>query len=267
MSNAPDEDANASPVARSFSLRGLNALVIGGSSGIGLAIAEGFLDQGARVALAGRTREKLDAALRRLQQESAFVRGYAADVSVDRELDFLLNSVLAEFGQIDILVPAQGITTLKPAEEFTAADYDLVMTTNMRSVFFACTKVGRLMLARKHGSIVTIGSMAAHRGWPRSAVYSVSKHGVIGLTKTLAAEWADRGVRVNAISPGFFPTELTKAALSSERRERALRRTPMGRFGDLDELVGAAVFLASPASRFVTGTIINVDGGYLAGGI
>ena len=179
----------------------------------------------------------------------------------------LLNSVLAEFGQIDILVPAQGITALKPAEEFTAADYDSIMTTNMRSVFFACTKVGRLMLARKHGSIVNIGSMAAHRGWPRSAIYSVSKHGVIGLTKTLAAEWADRGVRVNAISPGFFPTELTKAALSSERRERALRRTPMGRFGDLDELVGAAVFLASPASRFVTGTVINVDGGYLAGGI
>ena len=267
MANAPDEDTNASPVARSFSLRGLNALVIGGSSGIGLAIAEGFLHQGARVALAGRTREKMDAALRRLQHESAFVRGYTADVSVDRELDILLISVLAEFGQVDILVPAQGITTLKPAEEFTAADYNSIMTTNMRSVFFACTKVGRLMLARKHGSIVNIGSMAAHRGWPRSAIYSVSKHGVIGLTKTLAAEWADRGVRVNAISPGFFPTELTKAALSSERRERALRRTPMGRFGDLDELVGAAVFLASPASRFVTGTVINVDGGYLAGGI
>ena len=149
MANAPDEDTNASPVARSFSLRGLNALVIGGSSGIGLAIAEGFLGQGARVALAGRTREKIDAALRRLQRESAFVRGYTADVSVDRELDTLLNSVLAEFGQIDILVPAQGITALKPAEEFTAADYDSIMTTNMRSVFFACTKVGRLMLARK----------------------------------------------------------------------------------------------------------------------
>ena len=267
MPKAPDEDANASPVAPSFSLRGLNALVIGGSSGIGLAIAEGFLGHGARVALAGRTREKIDAALRRLQHESAFVRGYTADVSVDRELDTLLNSVLTEFSHIDILVPAQGITTLKPAEEFTAADYDSIMTINIRSVFFACTKVGRLMLTRKQGSIINIGSMAAHRGWPRSAIYSVSKHGVVGLTKSLAAEWADRGVRVNAISPGFFPTELTKAALSPERRERALRRTPMGRFGDLDELVGAAVFLASPASKFITGTVINIDGGYLAGGI
>jgi NAD(P)-dependent dehydrogenase (short-subunit alcohol dehydrogenase family) len=156
---------------------------------------------------------------------------------------------------------------LKPAEEFSAADYDSVMATNMRSVFFACTKVGRLMLARRHGSIITIGSMAAHRGWPRAAVYAVSKHGIIGLTKTLAVEWAERGVRVNAISPGFFPTELTKAALSPERRDRALRRTPMARFGELDELVGAAVFLASPAAKFITGTVINVDGGYLAGGI
>jgi NAD(P)-dependent dehydrogenase (short-subunit alcohol dehydrogenase family) len=267
MADARDKDASASQVAQSFSLRGLNALVIGGSSGIGLAIAEGFSQQGARVALAGRSREKIDAALKRLQREGAFVRGYTVDAAVDRELDTLLDSVLADFGQIDVLVPAQGITTLKPAEEFTAADYDSVMTTNVRSVFFTCTKVGRLMLARKQGSIVNIGSMAAHRGWPRSTIYSISKHGIIGLTKSLAAEWADRGVRVNAISPGFFPTELTKAALSAERRERAIRRTPMGRFGDVEELVGAAVFLASPASRFVTGTIINVDGGYLAGGI
>jgi NAD(P)-dependent dehydrogenase (short-subunit alcohol dehydrogenase family) len=267
MHDPPDKTANLTQVGRSFSLHGLNALVIGGSSGIGLAIAEGFRSQGARVAVAGRTREKIDSAVRRLQHEGAFVRGYAADASIDRELDALLRSVLDDFGQIDILVPAQGITKLKPAEEFSAADYDAIMTTNMRSVFFACSKVGRLMLVQKRGSIINIGSMAAHRGWPRSAVYAASKHGVIGLTKTLAAEWADRGVRVNAISPGFFPTELTKAALSPERRDRALLRTPMGRFGELDELVGAAVFLASPAARFITGTVINVDGGYLAGGI
>jgi NAD(P)-dependent dehydrogenase (short-subunit alcohol dehydrogenase family) len=266
MPSAPRE-ADASPIGQSFSLHGSNALVIGGSSGIGFAIADGFVRHGARVAIAGRTREKMDAALKRLQRKSTFVRGYTADVSIDRELDTLLTSVLAEFGQIDILVPAQGITKLRPAEEFEAADYDAIMSINTRSVFFACTKVGHTMLARKHGSIINIGSMAAHRGWPQSAVYSVSKHGVIGLTKTLAAEWADRGVRVNAISPGFFPTELTKAALSQERRDRALRRSPMARFGELEELVGAAVFLASPAAKFVTGAVINVDGGYLASGI
>jgi NAD(P)-dependent dehydrogenase (short-subunit alcohol dehydrogenase family) len=269
MSDALDEaghDANASQ-ALSFSLHGLKALVIGGSSGIGLAIAQGFRGQGAHVAVVGRTREKIDAAVKSLQGNGAFVRGYASDVSIDRELDALIELVLADFGQIDILVPAQGTTRLKPAEEFDAADYDNIMITNMRSVFFACTKVGRHMLDRKHGSIINIGSMAAHRGWPRAAVYAVSKHGVIGLTKTLAAEWANRGVRVNAISPGFFATELTKNAMTPERRDRAIRRTPMGRFGGLDELVGAAVFLASPASKFVTGTVINVDGGYLAGGI
>jgi NAD(P)-dependent dehydrogenase (short-subunit alcohol dehydrogenase family) len=258
---------DASQAGRTFSLHGLNALVIGGSSGIGLAIAAGFASHGARVAIAGRTRAKLDGALTHVQRDRAFVRGYAADVSVDRDLDGLLDAVLADFGHIDILVPAQGVTKLKPAEEFTAADYDSIMRTNTRSVFFTCTKVGRTMLERRQGSIINIGSMAAHRGWPRSAIYSVSKHGVIGLTKTLAAEWADRGVRVNAISPGFFPTELTKAALSAERRDRAIRRTPMGRFGEVEELVGAAIFLASPAARFVTGTVINVDGGYLAGGI
>jgi NAD(P)-dependent dehydrogenase (short-subunit alcohol dehydrogenase family) len=250
-----------------FSLDGLCALVIGGSSGIGLAIAEAFRAAGARVGIAGRNRDKIDAALKRLQGDGASVRGYAADVSIDRELDALIKSVVSELGPIDILVPAQGITLLRPAEEFTANDFDSIMGTNIRSVFFSCTKVGKLMLERGRGSIINIGSMAAHRGWPQSAVYSVSKHGVIGLTKTLAAEWAARGVRVNAISPGFFPTELTKAALNPERRDRALTRSPMRRFGELEELVGAAVFLASPAARFVTGTVINVDGGYLASGI
>jgi NAD(P)-dependent dehydrogenase (short-subunit alcohol dehydrogenase family) len=251
-----------------FSLRGLNALVVGGSSGIGLAIAEAFRIAGAGVAIAGRRRERIDAALKRLQGgEGVSARGYTADVSIDSQLDSLIKTAAAELGSIDILVPAQGITILRPAEDFTAADFDAIVGTNTRSVFFTCTKVGKLMLERGRGCIINIGSMAAHRGWPQSAVYSVSKHGVIGLTKTLAAEWAARGVRVNAISPGFFPTELTKAALSPERRDRALNRSPMRRFGELDELVGAAVFLASPAAKFVTGTIINVDGGYLAGGI
>jgi NAD(P)-dependent dehydrogenase (short-subunit alcohol dehydrogenase family) len=240
---------------RSFSLHGLNALVIGGSSGIGSALAAGLLEAGARVAIAGRTQSKVEAVTQRLRESDA------------TKLDAFLDQAIAELGRIDILVPCQGITVLKPAEDFTASDYDTIMGTNMRSVFFSCTRVGRHMLARGSGAIINIGSMAAHRGFPRSAVYAVSKHGVVGLTKTLAAEWAPRGVRVNAISPGFFPTELTRQAMSEERRESALRRTPMGRFGALEELVGTAVYLASPASAFVTGVVINVDGGYLASGI
>jgi NAD(P)-dependent dehydrogenase (short-subunit alcohol dehydrogenase family) len=250
-----------------FSLNGLTALVIGGSSGIGSALALGLREAGARVAIAGRTRAKVEAVTRRLRETDAAALGYTVDVADDAALDAFLERAIAELGHVDVLVPCQGITVLKPAEDFTAADYDAIMGTNLRSVFLCCTQIGRHMLARGSGAVVTIGSMAAHRGFPRSAVYAMSKHGVIGLTRTLAAEWAARGVRVNAISPGFFPTELTRQAMSEERRESALRRTPMGRFGALDELVGTAVYLASPASAFVTGVVVNVDGGYLAGGI
>lgn len=251
----------------SFSLQGLNALVVGGTSGIGNRIAHAFQRYGASVGIVGRTAAKLGRAVSALQDEGGATRGYSFDVAAPDQIDALRDAVLKDFGHIDILVPAQGITRLKPAEDFSEEDYDAIMATNMRSVFFTCTRIGSHMLARGSGAIVNIGSMSAHRGFPRAAVYSVSKHGVIGLTLTLAAEWAGRGVRVNAISPGFFLTDLNRNAMSPERKDSALRRTPMGRFGELDELTGAAVFLASPAARFVTGTVINVDGGYLAMGI
>jgi len=247
--------------------QGLSALVIGGTSGIGNYIAHGFQDSGARVGVVGRAPDKLDAAVKKLQTQDAKARGYACDVSDNKDLDTLVASALKDFGHIDILVCAQGITVLKAAEDFNDEDYDRVMSTNMRSVFFSCTKFGAHMLSRGKGVIINIASLAAHRGFPRSAVYCVSKHGVLGLTHTLAAEWAERGVRVNAISPGFFMTELNRDKMSPERKALALGRTPMKRFGELPELVGAAVYLASPSSAFVTGTVINVDGGYLAAGI
>jgi NAD(P)-dependent dehydrogenase (short-subunit alcohol dehydrogenase family) len=248
-------------------LDGMTAVVIGGSSGIGNQIAHGLQDQGATVAIAARTPGRLEDAANRLRETNPSSRGYICDATKADDLARLVDSATADLGPIDILVTCQGLTILKPAEDFTEEDYDTVMDTNMRSVFFACTAFGRPMLARGRGSIINIASLAAHRGWPRAAVYAVSKHGVAGLTQTLAAEWADRGVRVNAISPGFFMTELNQGKMSAERKENALRRTPMGRFGRLDELVSAAVFLASPGSSFVTGTIVNVDGGYLASGL
>lgn len=251
----------------SLSLAGTTALVIGGSSGIGNAIAHGFQANGARVAIAARTPGKLQAATERLQQGDPSARGYAVDVNDMAALDRLVETVLTDLGPLDTLVVCQGTTTIKPGEEFTPEEYDTVMDTNMRSVFFTCTRFGKPMLARGQGSIITIASLAAHRGWPRSSVYAASKHGVAGLTRSLAAEWAGRGVRVNAISPGFFLTELNRDKMSPERKESALRRTPMGRFGELDELVGAAIYLASPAAGFVTGATLNVDGGYLAAGI
>jgi NAD(P)-dependent dehydrogenase (short-subunit alcohol dehydrogenase family) len=250
-----------------FSLHGKTALIVGGSNGIGQAIAHGFQANGARVAIAARTPAKLGEATRRLQQDDPGAKGYAVDVSQPEAIDGLLTSVLAYFGHVDILVACQGITVLKPAEDVTPDEYDAVMQTNLRSVFFTCTRFGRHMLERRTGSIITIASLAAHRGWPLASVYAAGKHGVVGLTKTLAAEWVDRGVRVNTISPGFFMSALNQSKMSTERKENALRRTPIGRFGQVEELVGAAVYLASLAAGFVTGTVFNVDGGYLASGI
>lgn len=249
-----------------FSLDAKYALVIGGTSGIGKAIARGYLEAGARVIVAGRDTEKLKRALADLAPHGE-VYGYQADVSDQAGLRGLVGITLAHHGRIDVLVNCQGITLLKAAEEFTPEDWDMIINTDLKSVFFACTEVGRHMLGRGSGAIVNIASLASHRGWPRSALYAIAKTGVLSLTQTLAAEWAARGVRVNAISPGFFMTELNRDKMSPERKALALARTPAGRFGEVDELVGAAIYLASPAATFVTGETIAVDGGFLASGL
>ena len=249
------------------SLEGLNALVIGGSSGIGLAIAEGFQAAGARIAIAARTPDKLAKAVERLQARDGHSLGYAADVNQRAALESLAEKVAHDFGALDVLVNCQGTTVIKPSLEVSEAEFDLVMDTNLKSVYFACTILGRPMLARGRGAIVNIASLAGHRGWPRACAYAMSKHGVLGLTRTLGAEWATQGVRVNSISPGFFMTELNRERMPEARKQAALARTPFARFGELAELVGAAVYLASPEAGFVTGTDIAVDGGYLAAGI
>lgn len=251
----------------SIDVAGRTALVIGGSSGIGLEIACGLRDAGVCVAIAGRTAAKVAAAGARLAGSGGMPRAYVADLTVAGAIERLAGEVIGDLGHVDVLVNSQGITVLKPAEEVTEAEYDAIMGTNLRSVFFACTCFGRHMLARGKGSIINIASLAGHRGWPKASVYAASKHGVVGLTRTLAAEWASRGVRVNAISPGVFITELNKGKMAPERERSALFRTPMGRFGDVRELVGAAIFLASDAASYTTGTVLNIDGGYLADGI
>ncbi len=252
--------------APTFSLLDRNALVIGGTSGIGRAIARGYLQSGARVTIAGRDPGKLAQALSELAAYGD-VTGHRADVSTAEGLHGLVGITLAHRGHLDLLVNCQGITLLRPAEDFTAEDWSAIIDTDLKSVFFACTEVGRHMLGRGSGAIVNIASLASHRGWPRSALYAIAKAGVLSLTQTLGAEWAARGVRVNAISPGFFMTELNRDKMSPERKALALARTPAGRFGEVDELVGAAIYLASPSAGFVTGQTIAVDGGYLATGM
>jgi NAD(P)-dependent dehydrogenase (short-subunit alcohol dehydrogenase family) len=239
-----------------FRLDGRIALVIGGTSGIGAAIAGGLRDAGARVLVAGRTPAKLPPK-----------DAYLADVNDAGQLKGLFAKVVSDHGRIDILVNSQGILRLKPAEEFDAADWDDVIGTNLQSVFFACTEAGRHMLARGSGVIINIASLASYRGWRGSALYAISKAGVVNLTETLATEWAGRGVRVNAIAPGFFITDLNRDKLVGDRKERAVSRTPMARMGEVEELAGAAVYLASDAASFVTGETIRVDGGFRAAGL
>jgi NAD(P)-dependent dehydrogenase (short-subunit alcohol dehydrogenase family) len=249
-----------------FSLAGQNALVIGGTSGIGKAIAAGYLEAGARVIVAGRDAGKLERAVTELKPIGD-AHGYRADVTDLDELRGLVGTTLADHGRIDILVNSQGMTTLKPAQEFTPADWEEVIGTDLKSVFFACAEVGRHMLERERGAIINIASLASYRGWPRSALYAMAKAGVVNLTETLAVEWAGRGVRVNAIAPGFVMTDLNRDKMSAERKALALARTPMGRFGETTDLTGAAIYLASPAASYVTGETIRVDGGFLAAGL
>lgn len=250
-----------------LSLTGKRALVIGGSSGIGLAIAKGFQAAGAEVAIAARTASKVDDAVDQLRAAGMDARGFVADVNDTDTLEDLSGRIEHEFGPLDIVVQSQGITIIKPAIEFSPADYDRVLATNLKSLFFASIAFGKPMLERGTGAFINIASLAGHRGWPNATAYSMSKHGVVGLTKSLAGEWAPLGVRVNAISPGFFLTELNRGKMSEARKNRALDRTPLGRFGEVEELAGAAIYLASPAARFVTGTVVEVDGGYLGVGI
>lgn len=241
------------------------ALVIGGSGGIGGEIARGFATEGAKLGIAGRTPAKVDAAVAALRQAGAKATGHAGDLVGARECTAAMDAVVRAFGRIDILVNSQGVNVLKPAAEVTEDDYDRVLDTNLRSVFFACQAAHRHMKG-KGGVIINIASLSAHRGWSLASPYAASKHGVLALTRTFATEWAGDGVRVNSITPGFYLTDLNRA-MPEARKQSAIDGTPMRRFGTLDELVETAIFLACDDSRFVTGTDVAVDGGFLARGI
>jgi NAD(P)-dependent dehydrogenase (short-subunit alcohol dehydrogenase family) len=250
-----------------FSLAGKTALVIGGSSGIGRDIALGFARQGAKVLIAARRQEKLDKVAVELGAASSNGVTYSADLRSVSALTALRDAVAADHGTPQILVNCQGTTEIKPALDLSEAEWDTILDTNLKSVFFACTTFGRAMIAKGEGSIINISSLAAHNGWGNAAAYAASKWGVTGITQSLAAEWGEAGVRVNAIAPGFFMTELNQARMPEARKAEAVRRAAMKRMGDLPELVGPAIFLASDASRFVTGATLRVDGGYLSSGI
>ena len=246
-------------------LKGKKALVIGGSGGIGGDIAEGFAREGAKVAIIGRRQEKIDAELAVLKKLGADASGLAADMRGARACSEAIEQSAQALGGLDILVNSQGITVIKPAAELSEEDYNRVIDINLNSVFFCCQAAYRHMES-KGGSIISIASLAGHRGWPRAAPYAASKHGVIAFTRTFAAEWAKQKIRVNSISPGFFATELT-SQMAPDRVAVATARTPMGRFGEHGEISASAIFLASDEASYVTGADIAVDGGYLSQGI
>lgn len=250
-----------------FSLQGQQALVIGGGSGIGRALALGLAAAGATVGVVGRRSGPLHETCRQIAAGGGSAWAASADAREAGQLRALAARAAAETRSPDVLVNAQGVMHIADALAVGDAAFDEQIETNLRSVWLACTTFGAAMLARGSGAVINVASVASLRGMPRNAVYAASKHAVAGITTSLAAEWAPRGVRVNALVPGFFVTDLNRDTLTGARLERALSRVPMGRVGRLDELAGAAVFLASPAASYVTGTLLAVDGGCLAAGM
>ena len=243
-----------------FSLSGKRALVTGANTGIGQAIALSLAEAGADVVCAGRS--SVDDTLDMISKAGGRAEGLALDLS-----DPLAGqSVFGKAGPIDILVNNAGIIRRADAVDFTEADWDEVMDVNLKAVFFLSQAFARSVFARGGtGRLINIASMLSFQGGIRVASYTASKSGVAGLTKLLANEWAAKGINVNAIAPGYIATNNTEALRADETRNRAiLDRVPAGRWGEPEDIGGTAVFLASPAAKYIHGAILNVDGGWLA---
>jgi 2-dehydro-3-deoxy-D-gluconate 5-dehydrogenase len=249
--------------ASAFNLSGRTAMITGANTGLGQAIAIALAEAGAAIVAVGRT-EPTETRTAVLALRRRFL-AVPADLGDTEAIPGVVDAAVAEFGAIDILVNNAGIIRRREAIDFSEADWDAVMNVNLKSVFFLTQAVGRRMLAARRGKIINIASMLSFQGGVRVASYTASKSGIAGLTRLLANEWADQGVNVNAIAPGYFATNNTQALRADESRNRdILARIPAGRWGQPAELGGAAVFLAAPASDYVHGAIIPVDGGWLA---
>lgn len=246
-----------------FDLTGRVAIVTGANTGIGAAVAVALAGAGADIAAVGRTpADDTVAAARALGRRAMII---AADLSTIEPAARIIREVVAAFGRIDILVNNAGIIRRADAVDLREEDWNEVIDTNLKSVFFLCQAAGRLMIGQGSGKIINVASMLTFQGGVRVSSYTASKAGVGGLTKSLANEWSGKGVQVNAIAPGYIATNNTAALQADEGRNKAIiDRIPAGRWGEPADLAGAAVFLASAASDYVSGHILAVDGGWLA---
>ncbi len=252
----------------SLDLANKTAVVIGGTSGIGLTIARGLARAGANVVPSGRRAELVESVSKEIQALGRKSIARTADVTNKASIQSLLDAVLKEFGSVQVLVNCAGRTKRTPTLDVSETEWNGIMETNLTGTLLACQVFGPHMIEKKYGRIINIASLASFVALYEVAAYSASKAAVASLTKSLAIEWARHGVCVNAIAPGLFRTDLNASLLDGTRRGDEFRmRTPMGRFGETEELVGAAVFLASDAASFVTGHLLVVDGGFLASGV
>jgi NAD(P)-dependent dehydrogenase (short-subunit alcohol dehydrogenase family) len=250
-----------------LSLEGRTAVVLGGTSGIGLALSKGLADAGADVIATSRRSEQVEQAAAEVESRGRRTLRQPVDVMERASLQELLKQVLDRFGKLDVLVNCAGRTKRVPTLAMTDEDWSGILETNLTGTLRGCQVFAPPMLERGYGRIVNIASLASFVGLLDVAAYTASKSGVAGLTRALAVEWGPKGVNVNAIAPGVFRTALNTALLDSPRGKELLARTPLGRYGKVEELQGACVFLASESASFVNGEILTVDGGFLASGV
>jgi NAD(P)-dependent dehydrogenase (short-subunit alcohol dehydrogenase family) len=249
-----------------FNLEGKTAIIVGGSKGLGKGMATALASAGANIVIASRSQNALDKVSKEINKITGVkILPIVFNVTEKGDIIKLVKKTVVSFNRIDILVNSAGMNIRKPAEEVTEEDWDNLMDVQLKGVFFTCQEVGKVMIRQKKGKIINIASLTSKLGLPNMIAYCSAKGGIVQMTKALATEWAKYNINVNAIGPGYYKTEQTKALFDDkEKLEGLLKRIPFGRTGLPEDLAGAIIFLASEGSNYLTGQTIYVDGGWLA---